>query len=285
MSNASFIKTLSTLAIAECNKRSKKVHPSVCIAQAALETGWGSSSLMTKANAYFGIKATQAWLNAGGKVYNSSTKEVYSGTTVSITAAFRAYDSLADSVADYYDLITGNSRYSGGVNASSAQACITAIHKGGYATDPDYVSKVMSIINANNLTQYDSCMSGSTASSGTGSTASSSTSTAKTHTVVSGDTLSAIAKKYGTTVNAIVSANKSTYSKITANYIQVGWKLNVSGGSSTSTAKTHTVVSGDTLSAIAKKYGTTVNAIVSANKSTYSKITANYIQVGWKLKV
>ena len=47
-----FIKQLAALAIAECNKRTKKVLPSICIAQAALETGWGTSKLMTKANAY-----------------------------------------------------------------------------------------------------------------------------------------------------------------------------------------------------------------------------------------
>lgn len=49
--------------------------------------------------------------------------------------------------------------------------------------------------------------------------------------------------------------------------------------------KTHTVVKGDTLSAIAKKYGTTVNAIVLANKNKYKDITANYIVVGWVLIV
>lgn len=175
MSTAKFISEFIGYAINECNKRTKKVHPSVCVAQAALETGWGTSSLMKKANAYFGIKATQAWLDKGGKVYNSKTKEVYSGKTVSITASFRAYDSRADSVKDYYDLITTSSRYSGAVNASSAQKCIEAIKSGGYATDPDYVSKVMSIINANKLTTYDTCMNGSTSGSTNSSTSNSST--------------------------------------------------------------------------------------------------------------
>lgn len=56
-------------------------------------------------------------------------------------------------------------------------------------------------------------------------------------------------------------------------------------GSSSSTTKTHTVVSGDTLSAIASKYGTTVDKIVAANKSKYPSITASYIQVGWVLTI
>lgn len=64
------------------------------------------------------------------------------------------------------------------------------------------------------------------------------------------------------------------------------------GGSTTSNtatsfpgAKTHKVVSGDTLSAIARKYGTTVAKIVTANKGKYPKITANYIVIGWTLTI
>jgi len=63
--------------------------------------------------------------------------------------------------------------------------------------------------------------------SGTGSTTSSDNSNSTTYTVVNGDTLSAIALKYGTTVSKIVSANKSKYPSITADYIMVGWKLTI----------------------------------------------------------
>ena len=67
-----FIENLSKLAINECNKRTKKVLPSVCIAQACLETGYGDSGLMTKANAYFGIKWTKG---CGYDCYTSNTWE------------------------------------------------------------------------------------------------------------------------------------------------------------------------------------------------------------------
>ena len=151
-----FIKQLSALAIAEAKKRTKWVLPSICIAQAALETGWGTSSLMNKANAYFGIKATTAWVNAGGKVYDSKTSECYDGKTyVNIVAAFRAYDSVADSVKDYYDLITSSSRYAAAVCNKDAESTITAIKNGGYATAPDYITKVMRIVTQYKLTQYD----------------------------------------------------------------------------------------------------------------------------------
>ena len=52
-----FIAKLAAIARKEYLTRDKWVLPSVCIAQAALETGWGTSGLMTKANAFFGIKA------------------------------------------------------------------------------------------------------------------------------------------------------------------------------------------------------------------------------------
>lgn len=153
----SFITTLGNLARAEVKKRiaagQKWSLPSVCIAQAALETGWGTSSLMTKAHAYFGIKAGSGWT---GKVYSTRTHECYDGLNyTTITDVFRAYDSLADSVKDYFDLITGLSRYSAACGTTDPRACITAIKNGRYATAPDYITNVMSIINKNDLTKYD----------------------------------------------------------------------------------------------------------------------------------
>lgn len=148
-----FISNLAALAQAERKKREKWVLPSVCIAQAALETGWGTSSLMLKANAYFGIKAGKSWT---GKVYSSKTKECYDGVNFTTeTACFRAYDTVAESVSDYFDLITGSSRYAGAVNETDAEKSITAIKNDGYATDPNYIKSIMNIINIYNLTQYD----------------------------------------------------------------------------------------------------------------------------------
>lgn len=154
---ADFIDKLSKLAVAEYKKRKKAgrkwVLPSVCIAQAALETGWGTSPLMVKANAYFGIKAGTSWK---GRVYSTKTQECYNGRDyTTITDLFRAYDSLKDSVADYFDLITGLDRYSGACNQQDARKCIQAVKDGGYATSPAYVTNVMSIINQYGLTKYD----------------------------------------------------------------------------------------------------------------------------------
>lgn len=152
-----FIKKLGELARSEVAKRKATGKSwslaSVCIAQSALETGWGTSDLMIKANAFFGIKAGKSWR---GKVYSSKTSECYDGVNfTSITALFRAYDSLEDSVKDYFDLICNNKRYSGAVAKTDAEACITAIKEGGYAMDPDYIAKIMDIVNKYDLTRYD----------------------------------------------------------------------------------------------------------------------------------
>ncbi|QZN87137.1 LysM peptidoglycan-binding domain-containing protein [Cellulomonas sp. C5510] len=91
------------------------------------------------------------------------------------------------------------------------------------------------------------------------------------HTVTSGETVSAIAKRYGTTVAAVVSANGLDPRA----FIRVGQTLTIPGTGATATTATtaapqatggtHTVTSGETVSAIAKRYGTTVAAVVSAN--------------------
>ncbi|MDM8085452.1 LysM peptidoglycan-binding domain-containing protein [Cellulomonas cellasea] len=101
------------------------------------------------------------------------------------------------------------------------------------------------------------------------------TAPAATHAVVAGDTVSGIAKRHGTTVAAIVSANNLDSRAL----IRIGQTLTIpgaaqaaAGGAATATtptrtasAATHTVVAGDTVSSIAKRHGTTVAAIVSAN--------------------
>lgn len=86
---------------------------------------------------------------------------------------------------------------------------------------------------------------------------------AATVTVVKGDTLSELAVKYKTTVSAIKTENK-----LTSDLIYIGQKLSIgekTTSSSTTTTKTYTVKSGDSLWKIANKYGTTVTKLKSLN--------------------
>lgn len=113
----------------------------VCLAQAALETGYGSSSLMVKAHALFGIKASKTWK---GKVYSAKTNEVYAGIEQTVSVTFRAYDTVADSVRDYFKLLQGK-RYKEALTAKTVEDAVHIIVKGGYATDPRYAEKVINI--------------------------------------------------------------------------------------------------------------------------------------------
>lgn len=115
----------------------------VCLAQACLETGYGSSGLMVKAHALFGIKATKSWK---GKVYSSKTREVYNSIEQTVSAVFRAYDTVADSIRDYFKLISGK-RYAKALTAKTIMEAITIIANAGYATDPNYSLKVIEIYN------------------------------------------------------------------------------------------------------------------------------------------
>lgn len=149
MTKNEFIKSIATNAKQVCSERGYGyAQYATCIAQACCESGYGKSSLMDKAKAYFGIKATKAWLNKGGKIYNAKTKECYDGKTyTTITDSFRAYNSLADSVRDYFDLLSGK-RYAQSLKASTVKECITIIKNGGYATSPTYIDTIMKFYNS-----------------------------------------------------------------------------------------------------------------------------------------
>lgn len=151
MTKQQFIETIAKSAKVVCKERGYGyAQYATCCAQACCESGYGQSAIMANANAFFGIKATKSWVNAakyGGRVYNAKTKECYDGATyTSITACFRAYNSLDDSVRDYFDLIECK-RYAASLQASSVKDCIKIIHEGGYATSPTYQNTICNFYN------------------------------------------------------------------------------------------------------------------------------------------
>ena len=118
------------------------VDPRNLIAQAALETNWGQS-LPAGSNNLFGVKAGAGWSGASA---TAATTEYQDGAAVSTTAPFRAYDSTAQSLQDYVALLRNSPRYAGALNTGGdTQAFATALQRGGYATDPDYVRKVSAV--------------------------------------------------------------------------------------------------------------------------------------------
>jgi flagellum-specific peptidoglycan hydrolase FlgJ len=136
------------------SQRKSGVPASVTIAQAILESDWGRSRLATEAKNLFGIKAFGRPGTAG--IYTAPTWEVYGGQNTTVLAAFRAYNTLEDSIEDHGNWFHDNSRYWPALAVKDdPRAFARAIHAAGYATDPAYAPKLIALMDRFNLYQYD----------------------------------------------------------------------------------------------------------------------------------
>ena len=128
--------------------RTLGVAPEVLLAQAALETGWGKNLVRDaqggNTHNLFNIKADAGWSGARA---STQTLEFQGGQWTSQPAAFRAYDSYAQSFNDYVALLRDNPRYAPALKAApNPAAFVNALQQAGYATDPAYASKVQAIM-------------------------------------------------------------------------------------------------------------------------------------------
>lgn len=152
MTESEFIARIVPFAVADMQR--SHIAASLTIAQAALESGWGNSGLTVKANNLFGIKGKGP---AGSLPFR--TTEYRDGQAVQVSAQFRAYNNWGESVADHSQLITRGVSWNPklyskaiGVDGKTAAREIAAA---GYATDPAYAAKLIQIMDAYNLYQYD----------------------------------------------------------------------------------------------------------------------------------
>ncbi|WP_077045758.1 flagellar assembly peptidoglycan hydrolase FlgJ [Pseudomonas sp. KK4] len=128
--------------------------PRYLVAQAALETGWGKSVMRAQdgssSHNLFGIKASSNWQ---GNSARAITSEFRNGEMVKETAEFRSYDSYRDSFHDLVTLLQTNNRYQDVVkSADNPEQFVRELQKAGYATDPQYASKISQI--ARQMTSY-----------------------------------------------------------------------------------------------------------------------------------
>jgi flagellum-specific peptidoglycan hydrolase FlgJ len=128
---------------------------SLSLAQAILESNWGTSQLAVKANALFGIKADGRW---NGRTYSISTREHTGAGVITVTAKFRAYGSWEQSIADHAAFLAASSRYAAVIGERDYKKACVAIHKAGYATDPGYADKLVRLIETYGLAAYDDPM-------------------------------------------------------------------------------------------------------------------------------
>lgn len=296
------------------------LYVSVMIAQAIIESGWGSSTL-SKAPNYnlFGIKGSY-----NGQTVYMSTLEYLNGQWVTKNEPFKKYPSFAESFADNAATLRNVSFQSGVYYYSGAWKSNTRSYRdatawltGRYATDPNYASKLNSIIEMYRLTRFDSPATGNNnnqtntgkgnqvinTGTGSGSNTGISTDTARTYTVKSGDSIWLIANNHGISMDQLRSWNN-----LKSDLIHAGQKLNVGQSSQVSvtpeapkptptptptpevskpetsvtpsTAKTYTVKSGDSVWLIANNHGITM-----AQLRSWNNLKNDLIHPGQKLVV
>ncbi|MGI9149556.1 MAG: glucosaminidase domain-containing protein [Chloroflexota bacterium] len=130
------------------------VPASVTIAQAILESYWGSSRLAREANNYFGIKAQTRGGSAGSVWFD--VWEVIGGRNIMQSQAFRAYKTAAESFVDHGLFFVENGRYAGAMAAkTNPRQFAREVNRAGYATDPAYASKLIGLMDRYDLYRYD----------------------------------------------------------------------------------------------------------------------------------
>lgn len=166
-SKKAFIEAVAQTAVGLYSKT--KILPSVVIGQCCLETGYGlgsDSTELVKVNNLLGMKKdliNNTWKDYtvwNGKSIKKKTPEEVGGKVIYKYDYFRVYDNYEQCITDYEMFLLhvkndNGYKYRHVAGMTDPKEVITAISKGGYATDSGYISKVMAVINANNLTQYD----------------------------------------------------------------------------------------------------------------------------------
>lgn len=146
MNSEDFIAWLAPTAQKVC--AAHELPASVCIAQGALESGWGRY-IIGEYN-LFGRK----W-NGIGRYLEKQTEEYYDGQWQTVTAKFQDYGSLEEAIQDWCILLIEEPVYQPCLSFRKDAEEFVKVLGPIYATDPDYADKVLSIISANELAQYD----------------------------------------------------------------------------------------------------------------------------------
>jgi flagellum-specific peptidoglycan hydrolase FlgJ len=185
--------------IAKDNMVQYGIPASITLAQGILESGSGVGSLSQRANNHFGIKCHKEWTGPSVTHDDDAAQE-----------CFRKYEHPSESYRDHSYFLTSRSRYSGlfQLPQNDYKAWARGLKAAGYATDPKYPDKLISLIERYQLQQYDSEVLGSGKMGSTKVIVSSeTTSNVQIYTVVKGDTLYGIARKFNITVDEIKNKN------------------------------------------------------------------------------
>ena len=185
--------------IAQDEMRQFQIPASITLAQGILESGVGFGRLAVEGNNHFGIKCHRGW--NGGKMYHDDDVK---------GECFRTYNDPAESYRDHSVFLSGRQRYAFlfKLNKKDYIAWAKGLKKAGYATDPKYPKKIISIIERYELYKYDSKKGAKIVKNEKIDTVISKNKKNYIHRVEVGDTLYSIACKYSISVDDIVKENK-----------------------------------------------------------------------------
>jgi hypothetical protein len=191
--------------IAQDEMRQYQIPASITLAQGILESGVGFGRLAVEGNNHFGIKCHRGW--NGGKMYHDDDAK---------GECFRTYDDPAESYRDHSVFLSGRQRYAFlfKLNKKDYVAWAKGLKKAGYATDPKYPKKIISIIERYKLYKYDSKKGAKIVKNEKIDMVISKNKKNNIHRVEVGDTLYSIAYKYSISVDDIVKENKLENSTI-----------------------------------------------------------------------
>lgn len=195
-------------AIAKDEMLQYGIPASITLAQGILESGAGRGELTRKANNHFGIKCHKSW--TGERVYHDDDEK---------GECFRKYKDPKYSFRDHSLFLTQRSRYQDlfKLKKTDYKGWAKGLKKAGYATDPKYPNKLISIIERYHLTQYDAEVLGGSVRYPNNKNEDD---TIKTYTVTKGDTLYSIARRFDMTVETL-----KLYNGLTSNAISIGQVL------------------------------------------------------------
>lgn len=278
--HAAFIKSIGDTARDLAGKND--LYASVMIAQAILESSWGNSGLGAAPNYnLFGIKGS-----FNGQSVNMSTSEDDgTGKRYTINAGFRRYDNYAQSLQDYVTLLNQPMYAGAHRKAAPTYQDVTKFLTGRYATATDYNIHLNDLIEKYHLTDYDR-PAGKMVTT--------------TYTVQAGDSVSAIAAKFGVSISQIVSLNNldagtmmiypNQVLKIKETWVptpvpQPATQATVAKAAPAKPAPvtydhTHTVTAGESIASISAQYHMSADELKSVND-----LQSNLILVGQSLKV
>lgn len=135
----------------------KGIFVSMVIAQACLESGYGTSELARKANNYYGLNQYGESFTLQYGTYTMRAPQEYNGSLVYREENFCMFDSIAESTQCLLDWYNPRNRpkYAGLYSCTCVEDACKFIQQAGYATDSKYADKLISIINRYNLKDYD----------------------------------------------------------------------------------------------------------------------------------